>query len=82
MSNYLPAGADNDPNAPWNIDTNLCKNCNSNEVYAEAFDIADKSNLDISEVFDEINSQLTLCDDCVREELADEDNDDDWASWK
>ena len=42
MSDYLPTGADNDPNAPWNIDTSLCKNCNSNEIYAEAYNIADE----------------------------------------
>ena len=80
MSDYLPSGADNDPNAPWNIDTSLCKNCNSNEIYAEAYNIADESDLDISEVFDEVNSQCSLCDDCAREQLADER--DDWTSWE
>lgn len=81
MSKYLPAGADNDPNAPWNFDNNLCKYCNSNEIYAEAYTIAEEQSLDISEVFDEINSECSICDECAREQLADEDDDDGWGDW-
>jgi hypothetical protein len=70
----LPAGAENDPNAPWN-EPELCRYCD--EEYLE--DLAQeecKDSQDIDEfeqVYDKILAQVGLCKSCHLVECADDD---------
>ncbi len=77
MSNYLPAGADKDPRAPWNYE-DLCPNCDKDIIRDIAEQEATNADLDYDGVLESMIEDTSLCKDCYKEEMAD----DDWANWR
>lgn len=78
MSNYLPAGADKDPRAPWNME-DLCRYCDRDVIKEIADQEATNSDRDYDEVLESMLEDTSLCRDCQKEQDAD---DDDWCNWR
>jgi hypothetical protein len=77
MSNYLPAGSDRDPRAPWNYE-DLCRNCDKDIIRDIADQEATNSDRNYDEVLESMLEDACLCKECYKEEMAD----DDWANWR
>lgn len=76
MSN-LPLGADNDPLAPWNQKSKLCRYCDKEDIQDELFRaISVDETIDedrINEIIDEELEKFPLCPQCAKEEYYDYD---------
>ena len=71
--NNLPSGAEHDSRAPWNVDHNLCKYCDSEEI-RENFIEQNKIGLDdeVDEAdLEEFREEHVLCEYCYDEHWAD-----------
>jgi len=78
MQDNLPAGAQQDVNAPWNQVDDLCRCCDQDIIRGMAQEAAlDES--DVDEYMEALLEEAGLCKDCFKEEQAD---DDDWCNWK
>ena len=77
MSNFLPAGSTKDPRAPWNYE-DLCRNCDKDVIRDIADQEAINSDRDYDEVLESILEDTSICKECYKEEMAD----DDWANWR
>lgn len=79
MSN-LPAGAENDPYAPWNQKNKLCRYCDKEDIQDELFRaISVDETIDedrINEIVDEELDKFPLCPQCAKEEYYDYDEED------
>lgn len=79
MSN-LPAGAENDPYAPWNQKSKLCRYCDKEDIQDELFRaISVDKTIDedrINEIVDEELDKFPLCPQCAKEEYYDYDEED------
>lgn len=83
-NNNLPAGAANDPRAPWNINDDLCRYCDE-ETIREMFieehytkEQIENDEIDEDAVDDYIGGH-GLCRECHDEDHADDwDSDDDY----
>lgn len=75
--NNLPVGAEQDPFAPWNQKSKLCKYCDKEEIQEQLFRvIAIDSSLDedrIDEIIEEELDKFPLCPQCAKEEYYDYD---------
>jgi hypothetical protein len=74
--NNLPSGAEQDPRAPWNVNHNLCKYCDSEEI-RENFIEQNKIGPDdeVDEVaLEEYSEKHPICDDCYDEMWEDMDD--------
>ena len=71
-SNNLPAGAENDPRAPWNSD-DYCRYCDIDVIRAQAKEIVDDPEDDtaVDSVTESLLSEIGLCRSCKEEETAD-----------
>ena len=76
MSN-LPLGADNDPLAPWNQKSKLCRYCDKEDIQDELFRaISVDETIDedrINEIIDEELEKFPLCPQGAEEEYYDYD---------
>jgi len=74
MSN-LAAGAENDPFAPWNRNSILCKYCDADilrdQIYQDLISDDDCDDDCVEEIVDERLSQQPLCPNCAKEEYYD-----------
>jgi RNA polymerase subunit RPABC4/transcription elongation factor Spt4 len=77
----LPAGAANDPRAPWNINDDLCRYCNEDDIREEFLcenytkEQIENDEIDEDAIEDYINEHA-LCRSC-----HDEDHADDWDDY-
>jgi hypothetical protein len=71
----LPAGSSNDPLAPWNQKSKLCRYCDKEDILDELFKaIAVDKTLDeetINEVAEDQLDNYPLCPQCAKEEYYD-----------
>jgi hypothetical protein len=78
MSN-LPPGSNDDPLAPWNNDTKLCRYCDEEmirEILTEELIGDPMCDPDcVAELVDEVISEYGLCKQCAKEEYYDYDDD-------
>jgi len=79
MSDYLPTGSENDPNAPWNEAEDLCRYCDVDVIKEMAMSIVDIDR-DVEDVEQELLDNADLCKDCYKEQ--EEDDIDDWINWR
>ena len=79
MQDNLPAGAQQDVNAPWNQVDDLCRYCDQDIIRGMAQEaVLDESDTD--ERYEAMLEEAGLCKECQKEEDA--DNNDDWCNWK
>ena len=78
MSN-IPAGAQNDPLAPWNQPDKYCKQCDSEQLRDILYtQVEVEGECDDDCVEEEVEYRLSLhplCKDCAKEEYYDHDDD-------
>ena len=79
MNSNLPAGAENDPNNPWDDSENYCRSCES-EAIGQLTDqyLADHPECgDWDEAYEKLDDlgQIGLCRACYYEEKADWNDD-------
>jgi hypothetical protein len=78
MNSNLPAGAEQDVNAPWNNVSDLCRNCDRDIIRGMSQEAAyDES--DVDEYMEAMLEEADLCRDCFKEQEADDQ--DDWVNW-
>lgn len=77
MNSNLPAGADKDPRAIWNYE-DLCRNCDMDVIRDIADQEAINSDRDYDEVLESMLEDVSICKECYKEEIAD----DDWHNWR
>lgn len=80
MSDYLPAGSDTDPNAPWNQAEDLCRYCDVDVIREMAISLADDGHKDVEDIEQQLLDSSDICRDCFKEQQADDD--DDWINWR
>ncbi len=79
MNSNLPAGAEQDVNAPWNQVSDLCRNCDRDIIRGMAYESAPDES-DVDEHFEAMLEEADICRDCFKEEQADDE--DDWVNWR
>ena len=72
MNSNLPAGAEQDVNAPWNQVSDLCRNCDRDSIRVMAQE-ATHDESDVDEYFEAMLEEADICRDCFKEEQADDD---------
>ena len=77
MHSNLPAGAENNPHAPWNQVDNLCPYCDRDIIKGMAAENADGADREYDEILEAMLEESTLCRNCYNEENAD-----DWCNWR
>ena len=80
MSDYLPTGSENDPNAPWNQAEDLCRYCDVDVIKEMAIALADDGHKDVEDIEQHLLDNSDLCKDCYKEQEADDI--DDWINWR
>jgi len=80
MSDYLPAGSENDPNAPWNMGEPVCRYCDEELIKQISMQLAEGLNRDPDDLEQEFLDNAEICKDCYKEQEADDD--DDWINWR
>ncbi len=80
MSSNLPAGAENNPHAPWNQVDDLCRYCDRDIIEGMALENAEHTNWGYEEILEAMLDEADMCHDCFKEEQADDD--DDWCNWR
>lgn len=79
MNSNLPAGAQQDVNAPWNQVDDLCRYCDADIIRGMAVEAA-TDELDADAYEEAMLEEAGLCRDCFKEQNADDD--DDWINWR
>lgn len=71
-SDNLPAGAENDPRAPWNA-RDYCRYCDIDQIKAQAKEMAEDSDDDtaVDSITESLLTEAGLCRRCMEEEIAD-----------
>jgi hypothetical protein len=78
MCNNLPIGTTDDPRAPWNINSDLCRYCDEGTIREEFLcENYTKEQIENGEVdedaMEDYISEYNLCHDCYEEDIADQD---------